>query len=417
MKILDFYFKRGHILHNEYKKLIKSGMSPEEAKSHLYAFCEEKTAYLYAVNVFKLPESNVFLYDKSKYNNYLDWVNEITEENNDMKFDHIIQNPPYNGNLHLDFLEKGLNLLTENGRMIIIEPAGWLISFTEKNKKNRYNTIKNLIENHVESIVIETLNGQFGIEHDSPLSITTIDMSQTFNRIKFTCMGVTKYVKSIYDCNLIGEYDLVWGILNKVRNYEHKLKEHITKCPINDENVFYTKIANTGRCGCKSGARFHLDSYYYGNIFKYYYFNGMDDRDGITNTFPKKRDSGNKITDVNVDFCIFGTKTELENWQHFIYKTDLSLFVNLVRSVNQANNSKEFLPWLVDKQYTDEEINKLFGFTDEEIKLINRTIEKYKRNSPWFKRYMCGPGSIDSDPKKEEEIINKFMKELDEKYA
>ena len=66
-------------------------------------------------------------------------------------------------------------------------------------------------------------------------------------------------------------------------------------------------------------------------------------------------------------------------------------------TIDQHNNSKEFLPWLVDKQYTDDEINKLFGFTDEEIKLIETTIKKYERNSPWFKRFMCGKDTVTDD--------------------
>ena len=51
---------------------------------------------------------------------------------------------------------------------------------------------------------------------------------------------------------------------------------------------------------------------------------------------------------------------------------------------------------------------KRFGFTEEEIKLIDRTIKKYERNSPWFKRYMCGPDAVS------DEEVNNFIKSLDE---
>ena len=44
----------------------------------------------------------------------------------------------------------------------------------------------------------------------------------------------------------------------------------------------------------------------------------------------------------------------------------------------------------MDKQYTDEEINEKFGFTKDEIKLIDDTLKKFERHSPWFKRYICG---------------------------
>ena len=49
---------------------------------------------------------------------------------------------------------------------------------------------------------------------------------------------------------------------------------------------------------------------------------------------------------------------------------------------------------LVDKKYKDEDIYEFFGFTYEEINLIEKTIKKYDRYSPWFIRYMCGPSSV-----------------------
>ena len=103
---------------------------------------------------------------------------------------------------------------------------------------------------------------------------------------------------------------------------------------------------------------------------------------------------------------IYGTKTELENWKHFVFNNKLPLFLNIVLTIDQHNNSKDFLPWLVDKKYTDDEINQMFGFTDEEIKLIDSTLKKYERNSPWFKRYMCGKDSVS------DEEVNNFIAEI-----
>ena len=84
------------------------------------------------------------------------------------------------------------------------------------------------------------------------------------------------------------------------------------------------------------------------------------------------------------------------------------MFINIVLTIDQHNNSKDFLPWLVDKKYTDDEINKLFGFTNEEIKLIDVTIKKYERNSPWFKRYMCGKDSVS------DEEVTEYIKKITE---
>jgi len=49
-----------------------------------------------------------------------------------MKFDYIIQNPPYLKTLHIDCFNKGLDILKEDGKMTIIEPATWLIDVRQK---------------------------------------------------------------------------------------------------------------------------------------------------------------------------------------------------------------------------------------------------------------------------------------------
>ena len=75
-------------------------------------------------------------------------------------------------------------------------------------------------------------------------------------------------------------------------------------------------------------------------------------------------------------------------------------------TIDQHNNSLNYVPWLVDKKYTDQEIYDMFNFTEEEIKLIETTIKKYERNSPWFKRYICGAYSV------EDEEVQKFIDNL-----
>ena len=355
-------------------------------------------------------------------------TNKIFEKLNHMKFDYIIQNPPYNKSLHLDFLEKGLDLLTEKGRMVIIEPATWLINIRKNGKGKRYDAIKKRIEGHVEKVVIENLNKDFGTGLYVPFATTTIDMSRTFDSIEFVCCGERKMVKSIYDCNLVGDYKVVNGIIEKCKNFCNMMESHTTQEEIGDD-VWYAKYdellpngniepasnqKNLGTSNSYSREVNYIRTCDGEYLYKFIQacFNRFV---GITNSIPKRLKGGStyekpKYSDKNAD-CIYGTEEELENWKHFIFNNKLPLFLNIVLTIDQNNESKPYLPWLVDKQYTDEEINKLFGFTDEEVNLINRTIEKYERNSPWFKRYMCGPDSVT-----DEEVKN-FIDKLNEKYA
>ena len=334
-----------------------------------------------------------------------------------MKFDYIIQNPPYKRSLHLDFFNKGLDVLTETGKMVIIEPATWLINVRKNGKAKTYDAIKERINGHIESVVIENLNKEFGTCMFMPFAITTIDMSKAFDTIEFTCCGETRKVKSVYDCNLVGDYATIWSVFEKVQSFGDMMKAHITKENKGDNFYYikYAEIIGSNVVGCATTTERQGMSYDSPKVWgetnngkfangyiacSYHYYNN-----DISNIPHCAYDAGKHLTNKITD-NIYGTKEELENWKHFIFNNKLPLFLNIVLTIDQNNNSKEFLPWLVDKQYTDDEINKLFGFTDEEIKLIDTTIKKYERNSPWFKRYMCGKDAVT------DEEVNNFIAEI-----
>ena len=276
----------------------------------------------------------------------------------------------------------------------------------------------------MESVKIENFNKDFGTGLYVPFAITTVDFSKTFDEIGFTCCGEKKVVKSIYDCNLVGEYATIWGILEKCQKFGDMMKNHITKEKMGDGMYYakYTELPATGGLGIVSkvnGSGMILENavnndVYYRNGYNVAYFDLMfhnlenSINQELKHTIQRGGAIGShKLSDKIAD-NVYGTKEELENWKYFAYNNKLPLFLNIVLTIDQNNNSKDFLPWLVDKQYTDEEINKMFGFTDEEIALIDRTIKKYERNSPWFKRYMCGPDSVS------DEEVNNFIKSLDE---
>ena len=317
-----------------------------------------------------------------------------------MKFSNIVLNPPYNGPLHLEILKKSLDLLTDDGHLVVVEPATWLINVRKNGSRVKlYDEIKSRINGHVKSVVIENLNKDFGIHLDGPFSITDIDMTYS-GPIEFTCCGETKKVNTLYDCNLIGNYNTIWSILKKVQKYgdmmdnhqidskriEEKENKGLYFLPYTDgllnalgtnamHLIFNDELNPRVVLKCKSGifATQYLDCAAKGEITYNIASQG-------------KKNKYNSI---------YGTKQELENWKHFIFNNKLPLFLNIVLTIDQHNNSKEFLPWLVDKQYTDDEINTLFGFTKEEIKLMDDTLNKFERNSPWFKRYICGKESQD----------------------
>ena len=325
-----------------------------------------------------------------------------------MKFDYIIQNPPYNRSLHLDFFNKGLDVLTETGKMVIIEPATWLINVRKNGKAKTYDAIKERINGHVESVVIENLNKEFGTANDTPFAITTIDMSKTFGTIDYTCCGEHKVVKSVYDCNLVGNYNTIWSIFEKVQSFGDMMSNHILN-PKNDiqyeaylrywKYQLYALGSNYGNVvnqyndktiavyrNLPIGEYFssYVDSLFYGEV------------------------SGNKPLSRkgNLCDCLCGSKTELENWVYNVSNNKLFLFLAICTIFDKHNDATNLFPFLANKKYTNNEIEKLFNFTKDEINLIDSVLNKFHYDSPWFKRYMCGKDAVT------DEEVNNFIAEI-----
>ena len=348
------------------------------------------------------------------------------KENDVKHFDIILLNPPYTGDIHLKFFEIGLNILSENGKMIIIEPSTWLIQLRQNIAKKKssqmkkYIALKERIKGHVSKVVIENFNKEFNIANTVPFSITYIDNTKTFNEIEFINFGVKKYVNSLYNCNLIGNIKIIKSIFEKIKNFD-MVYNHIINEQLNDNNIYYCQLSSLTCTICglyNQRPQFSLsNTAYYTHKFGEYFQSCLASiihisRNEITNIIPCKAARGGsskgkvKLTN-NPANCVTGTKQELENWKHYVFNNSLPLFINICLTIDQHNNSLPYVPWLVDKKYTDQEIYDMFCFTDEEIKLIETTIKKYERYSPWFKRYMCCPSSVS------DEEVQKFINELE----
>ena len=216
---------------------------------------------------------------------------------------------------------------------------------------------------------------------------------------------------------------VISSILKKVSSYPEKFKDHIyipgkTK---NDENTYYIKsckmlgstdLIEVGGHSIGGQAKYELDSLYQKTniklnnhlaefrlaFFKFLYAKESISADGyktngISDKPHKSLGPDKKLTDKVAD-NLFDTKERLENWKYNVFNTKLPVFISILFTFNSSNNFSNILPWLVDKQYTDDEINKLFNFTDKEIKFIDYVIKKYERYSLWNKRYITGDTTI-----------------------
>ena len=332
------------------------------------------------------------------------------------KFSFCIMNPPYSGSLHLDFLEKGYDMIADDGQMVIIEPATWLIELRQNiaEKKSaqmkKYIDIKKKINGHVSKVIIENYNKEFNVGLYVPFSITYINKAKKYNNIEFVCFGEKRIVPNLYECNLIGNYDLIWQILDKILLYKDKMINHKFNNKIKyDSSTWYATYKGIlNRCGC-ADPRFS-DNWFINNIYTPYYHCCLDIRENISNSPIYKLENGrtydNPAYSSKLADNICDTKEHLENFKYNVYNTKLFAFLAIVLLIQQ-NPTPNFAPWLVDKCYTDDEIYKLFDFGKDEIQFIEYVIKKFDRYSPWFNRYLKGPSGNISD-----EEVQKFIDNL-----
>lgn len=321
---------------------------------------------------------------------------EIIDMNKGHKFSAIIMNPPFSGDLHLDFFDKCLDVLSEDGQMVIVEPGQWLVQLKDNAKYTRENSltekIKNKIKNHIKSIDLNNYNTEFGIANKTAISITSIDYSKDYKTIDFNCCGEKHNVETIYDCNLIGDYKLIKSILNKCKNYKDLMIDHCINAgkyqDYENKGYWFLPYANymINNLGTMQTHRFtnafHYKTKNIDTLNSYFAVFGSYKENELTYNFVKKGVKSGSPCD-----SVYGSKNELENWQYFIYNNKLPLFIGICLTIDEHNNSREYTPWLVNKKYTDEEIYKLLNITKEEQELINKTIKNFDLHSPFGKQY------------------------------
>ena len=337
-----------------------------------------------------------------------------------MNFDVILINPPYDRSLHLDFLEKCIEI---SDNVVSIQPATFLINLRNNGKAKRYNKFKEKIDKHVKFINIENYNDIFKTGLFVPYMIINIDNNKTYDKIEFDSCGYKKYVNSIYDCNLIGNKKIIESILNKVKN--DVVSNHVYK-PNKSEKKndnWYLKISGDIITGnlmvgnddlAKRYQTTDIDAYSIKMPFGTYerrYIATMCfvNKNGTVDpqdTPPLINDKGNKPTDKEAA-AIVGTKEEVENWKYFVTHNKLPIFISILMTIDQKNNTLEYVPWCADNKYSDEEIYKKYNITKEEQKFIDDILKKFERQSPWKIRLMCGPSSVS------DEEVQKFINELE----
>lgn len=280
--------------------------------------------------------------------------NRIIGIENMPKFDVVVGNPPYQRELHIDFLNLSFNMLKDNGKLVFVHPSSWLLD--ERNLKKSVKT-RNLIGNYIIDLTLINGNLIFGIKAFGPCVINFIDKS-------INNKGVIKVIDKIRNKTLI------YNNINDVNKWSDlkiypALKNKILQNVIDN-------FENHKRVDLEPTKKYLINlSYVRGNTN----LETMISEDFYT-FVPKDKIVETKKT--HPIYFQFDTEKEAQNFLNYI-KTDFTRFCLSIYKLNQHfKYSMGAVPWMdFSKEWTDDKLYKYFDLTKEEIKFIEDNIPKY----------------------------------------
>lgn len=363
---LDPAMAGGQFIRAIERRLLAAGHSKDNIASRVYG-CEEKLIRVkYVKNWHKVLSDQLHVMEF------------LTHDWGDMKFDVIVGNPPYqltnSKKIWPDFVNKSLALVKPNGYVGMVIPSTWLTSDGAAYKKVRMNltTTSDLIK------VSRDADDHFDVGQDICYFIAqaTSYTGQTAyinegNSVTIDLrMGIPKSV----------EEQAVDTILDKMLNYEPKiwwclnerddciksadLKETPTKA---FKYKVYQSTANVGYV--------NKEPVDYGKLKLAVNFSSSF----YSATNP---DYNMPITTDGVGslmgYVLLKSKAQGERLRSYLCsKTVRFLVANYKKSHTGFNTAvkRRMIPQLDDKNWTDEDLYKLFGFTQSEVDLIESTIK------------------------------------------
>ena len=320
--------------------------------------------YGYGFSCETLPKGNMRFGGDGIPNGMFGTIEQM--EKNNMKFDCVVMNPPYLGQLHLEFLDKALDIVEEDGTVVCVHPSTWLFSGNKGEKTQKiYGKLKNKISDYEKEFTFFNANKMFGIGMFVPCSITVVNKGKKNKVAKVIdkLQGKTFEYKEIWDVNKFGDYPEYYSLLEKIiagakkDNLEnHKYNNERKK--VEETFSFYVNISRIrGHVSTRNDSIMTIDDFY---------------------TFIP-RDLEVETENTKKMFFGFDGNNEANNFLNYL-KTNFSRFSLSLVKVNSDLDTGDMVlvPYLdFSKEWTDEKLYKLFDLTKEEISFIEKTIPKY----------------------------------------
>lgn len=279
-------------------------------------------------------------------------------EKNNMEINKVLMNPPYDGNLHLDILEKVLKELYKDGCEIVsIQPARWLEDPLAEYKQSSD------AKKYKKSIT------------DKICSLQLIDATTACTAFKI--MNATDL--AIYTFNNNKSDIIITKQLNLINNLYNKIKTMISlqdKVEANAIDGFRCEVKKlTSGTGGHNLGNYDSSKLADVNIVWGPYTDGYT-KEGIF--FNAARQKNQFTKDCFAHSIKFNT---LDEANKFYLSCNTKFYRRLIHLFKwDVNVPLRFLPYMEDysKVWTDEDYCKFFDLTEEESEFMCRKVDDYR---------------------------------------
>jgi len=275
-----------------------------------------------------------------------------------MKFDVVIGNPPYKQGLHLEFLEKAIEI--SDVYVAFIQPATWVLN--EKNSDR--NTIQKKLSIEIEkyNLKIELHNGLSLFKNASVgtyIGIFLINKKEKMTLIKVDdkTTGNIHHFKNINEISKYGNSNTYISLKKKIidATKENNLEDNKN----NNDGNFYVNMAEVrGHINDDPNKMWNDD--FYTIIPKDIKVENKKTKK-VAISFRTEKEAINFLKYLKTDFARFALS---------IYKNNIATFgaVGQMRSVPYLDFTQE---------WTDEKLDDHFNLTQDEVDFIKKHIPEY----------------------------------------